>query len=634
MNKNQINIIKLLVSSSDYISSYEISTACAISQRSVRMEMKKVREILSSLNYTLDSESSKGYKIIENSPEALAPLFDYLKKAEQQRESMFPIFPIERESYILKRLVEQDEYIKIDDLADELLLSRSAITQNIRYIKKRILDNNLKLIQKPNFGIKIEGNEINLRKLLCDIFFLNLNNSDMLYDFLDTFISNPNSIEYHIIGILDKYNITISDIGLCDLLLSIIVAINRISIGKIISLKQDISIIKGRIELDAAKEICDYLLDKKGVFFSQDEMTLIAIQIICKRSTYRLAIKNKISSHISKEILDEIKNRTLLTFTDLSFINTFELYVENSIIRLYFDEKIRTPIFENSSIIYPMGYELAKISSEIIEKHIHKKMSSSELATYSLIFDAAINDMQLLRKKVLLVYSYNGASASFLEKEILRHFNNKIVISNSIPYYKLHNEDLNKYDFILTTTSIHKKYKISCITISQTFSSVDVKKIDNYLKYYCKDLKLELVFHPQLFSNHIRVRSFKNLIHCFYLQISKMYPFLKEITFSSLFNSSNCEYNWYNNEICLLKIHKPIHTNPILSVIILEKPLLYKKINTSVFIFLSSTDNSNYIYNTMNHLLSRISKSDNDANLIKNNPTYTEFLNILKKFYN
>lgn len=633
MKKNEMNIIKLLVSASDYMSSYEISTACAISQRSVRIEMKNVKEILSSLDYTLISEPSKGYKILESSPENLTPLFDYLKKEEQQRQSIFPTFPIERGSYILKRLVEQNDYIKIDDLADELLTSRSTITQNIRYIKNRILDNNLKFIQKPNCGIKIEGDEINLRKVLCDLLFLNLNHSDMLYDFLDTFILNPNSTEYHIIEILNKYNITISDIGLCDLLLSIIVAINRIGIKKNVTLNQDISIIKGRIELEAAKEICHDLSKKNGVIFSNDEILLIAIQIICKRSTHKLSIQNKISSHISKEILDEIKKRTLLTFTDKSFINTFELYVENSIIRLYFDEKIRTPIFESSSIIYPMGYELAKISSEIIEKHIHKKMSSSELATYSIIFDTAISNMQSLKKKVLLIYSYSGASASFLEQKILKEFNGEIIIYNSIPYYKLYNEDFDKYDFIITTIPIHQNYDISCITISQTFSSIDIKKIDNYLKYYCKDLNLELIFHPQLFNNHIKVRSFNNLIDQFYLQISKMYPFLKKITFSSLLNTSNCEYNFYNNEICFFKIHKPIHTNPILSVIILEKPLVYKKQNISVFIFLSSTDNSNYIYNTIHHLLTHISKNNDELNKIKSNPSYTEFLNTLNKIY-
>lgn len=280
-----------------------------------------------------------------------------------------------------------------------------------------------------------------------------------------------------------------------------------------------------------------------------------------------------------------------------------------------------------------MGYELAKISSEIIESHIHKKMSSSELATFSIIFDTAINNMQLLRKKVLLIYSYSGTSASLLEQKILGQFGNKIVISNSIPYYKLHNEDLNKYDFIITTTPIHQKYDISCITISQTFSSIDIKKVDNYLKYYCKDLKLELIFHPQLFSNHVKVRSFKNLVHQFYLQVSKMYPFLKEITFSSLFSPSNCEYTFYNNEICFLKTHKPIHTNSILSVIILEKPLIYKKNNISIFIFLSSTDSSNHIFNTIHHLLSHISKNNDELNRVKNNPSYTEFLDLLKKIY-
>ena len=171
------------MSSSQYISSYEIAASTQINRRLVRDEMANIRTILKSLGYELVSKTSKGYRINDLSSESLNRLSHFIDEAERQRESIFPTLPGERESFIIRRLIEKDDYIKIDDLASELLISRSTISASLKHSKATLDKYDLSIKQRPNYGICLIGNELNKRKPLCDYYFTNLQSSHMFYDY-------------------------------------------------------------------------------------------------------------------------------------------------------------------------------------------------------------------------------------------------------------------------------------------------------------------------------------------------------------------------------------------------------------------------------------------------------------------
>ncbi|MCD8027743.1 MAG: HTH domain-containing protein [Erysipelotrichaceae bacterium] len=151
LTKNQIAILKLLISSNDYISSYDISSATGINRRLVREEMIDIKEICKSLGYELVSKTSKGYLLQGQDSKSLLELSHYLEQETQKRESLFPTYPEDRQNYIVTRLLEAEGYLKIDDLADELLISRSTISGDIKKIRHNISKYNLIVKQKPNY---------------------------------------------------------------------------------------------------------------------------------------------------------------------------------------------------------------------------------------------------------------------------------------------------------------------------------------------------------------------------------------------------------------------------------------------------------------------------------------------------
>lgn len=218
LQKNELQIIKLLLSANSYMSSYAIAEYTGINRRLVRDEMNQIKIILQALGYTLLSKASKGYMIEPVFPNTIHELALKIEQFEQAHYSEMPTLPDERETYIIRRLLNTSDYVKIDVLAQELLISRSSVSNDLKGVRKTLKKSNLTIKQKPNYGLKVYGKEIDCRKPLVDIFFSNFKDSAMFYDLLRYSNQDNPVIETIILQIIEDFNIEISDVSLCDFL--------------------------------------------------------------------------------------------------------------------------------------------------------------------------------------------------------------------------------------------------------------------------------------------------------------------------------------------------------------------------------------------------------------------------------
>lgn len=102
---NEIKIIQILLSSNDYISTYEIATLIGISRRSVREEINNVKNILKERNIHLTSKPNKGYIIEGKTPIIINKLQEIINKNESENAyAPVPNMPHDRVNYILKLL--------------------------------------------------------------------------------------------------------------------------------------------------------------------------------------------------------------------------------------------------------------------------------------------------------------------------------------------------------------------------------------------------------------------------------------------------------------------------------------------------------------------------------------------------
>lgn len=627
LTKNEAKILKLLISSSDYITTYDISASTGISRRMVREEMNSVKQILESLNLTLLSKPSKGYFIEGKSSEIISSLNDMINKSQSEQDTLFPTLPQERQNYIQKRLIDTHGYIKIDTLAEELIVSRSTISNDVIAIRKNIKKYNLTITQKPNYGICICGHEIGQRKCLADYYFTNLRLSNIFYDFIDSY---RNTSDYQIIQSIKDYGVEMSDIGLIDFLVCLSISIARVKDGYCLSEPQDFKKLTSRAEYQAALKISEYIDNQFQIKFNEFETQYIAGLLILKRSTKGLS--PTVDPHIiqiAQEIMEEIEKQTLICIKSEHINHVLPLYVKQTLLRQKHNEKIRNPLYEDIKLTYPLAYELALITSKIIEKHSKQKISSSEIASFATLFNNAIHNQTYKKKNILLLNALGYNSEHLCSYLIHDRFSNKLTVKKVIQYYKVNDEDFSQYDLVITTVPIHKKLPIPCIEVTYMMNQEDLNKIDNYISYTSNNESLIYYFHPKLFKNHVQIKTKKGLISEFYQLLKNIYPYIKESFKTEIMSDNGYSLKTFN-DIGLIHLNKPLCGQNIIAVIILEQPIIFDNRSLKTFILYSGIENNNLSYNTLFNILCKLSNNDETLNKLNNQPDYVQFLKIIK----
>ena len=630
LKKIEIEIIKLLITAPSYVTTYDISVATNINRRLVREYIPNIKTFLSACGFLLLSKPSKGY-IIQEKSSSLQYLQFLIEDIERNRNIIHPTLPDERQNYILKRLIDLNDYIKIDTLANELLFSRSTISNDLIYIKRDIIRYHLSLKQRPNYGICINGKEIHKRQPLCDFLFANFTRSNMLYDFLDAFFSN--SEDYHFIEIINKYNINMSDIALSDFLISLSVCIERITKGYCINTNiYDFHNYMNRIEFTAAKELASYIEQRFQIRINNYEIQHIAILLICKRSTAYMEIPkdNKVLTLV-QNIFDEIQKQTLITFNDDNFKRMFSLNVEAALIRQKYLEKIRHPLYLELKTCYPLAYELSLITSSVIEKISKKSLSRSELANFTVIFNNAIFSHTYSKKEILIINDISGSMSNLSMNSITKRlisFGSYIEVKKCIQYYKLPLVDLTQFDFIISTIPIHKTLPIPHINISHMITQEDIDKIDSYLKYSSIRKQFKFYFHPKLFKSHIKVKTKKGISTELYKLVGQVYPNIKDSFKNIIMNPSSYNLQAFKN-IGLIHLNKPFNNNNNIIILIFENSVLFDHQNIQILILFSGLDPNYYIYNTLVNILKNLSLNKKSYQYIIENPNYVDVLKVL-----
>ena len=365
--------------------------------------------------------------------------------------------------------------------------------------------------------------------------------------------------------------------------------------------------------------------------FDEYEIQNITIQLICKRATKGLTfIYNQDIIDLQNEILDKIKKQTLITFDDEHFNKVFPLYLNYTLIRQKYGEKIRTPLYEDIQYDYPLSYYLAQIVSQVIKKHTKIPLSRSEITNFTILFNNTINNKKYSQKRVLLINCMSESIKTFINHFIEKELYDQLVITKSIHYYEIEEENLDQYDLILSTAPIHRQLPIPVISVNYIMSQDDIIRIKSYLSYLFNDEQMLYYFHPSFYKTHVPVKTLKGLATSFYQSIKSVYR-LNDSKKTDMMNKNICSVHTFENQIGLLRLSRPLNSNNIISIIVLEEPMKVENQTFNIAILFSCTDNQNIMYNTLFSTLKNISKNKDDLNRLSSHISYTEFLSIILK---
>ncbi|MDX5662008.1 helix-turn-helix domain-containing protein, partial [Clostridioides difficile] len=110
----------------------------------------------------------QGYKLEIKDEQILNKIID------MNRKNVFSLNSKEdRVEFILNYLIELDGFITLDSLADEMCVGRTTLVNDFQYVEKVLASYNLNLIKKQNTGMKLNGNELDIRLFILNKLYKN-----------------------------------------------------------------------------------------------------------------------------------------------------------------------------------------------------------------------------------------------------------------------------------------------------------------------------------------------------------------------------------------------------------------------------------------------------------------------------
>lgn len=201
--------------------------------------------------YAIEVKDEKKYEEFQNNISVLSTLF-YGRNVES----------VNRRLYILQRFLV-DEYVKIEDLCDELFLSRSSIRKDISWASKFLASYHIDLEAIVGRGYRASGKEQDLRSALVELRCSQYHEFQPLYPY-ESFdeLFRKDGINHYVplrkafLDILRSSRIVISDIETKKITSHICLMHKRIKEGKHPSLSDEaIEELKQIYDYEVAKEV-------------------------------------------------------------------------------------------------------------------------------------------------------------------------------------------------------------------------------------------------------------------------------------------------------------------------------------------------------------------------------------------
>lgn len=604
-----------------YHTSLELADILNISDRTCRKYIKILSEILIKKNVEIESKPRFGYLLKDNNISENELFHNEVKK--------IPNSANDRLIYLINKLISEDRYIKLFDVSEEIYTSSKTLSQDLKKVSELLENYNLFLERKPYYGIRLQGNEIDIRNFHIDVLEKRLNENDIEDDVKLKIVEIAENISINFRG----KNIKISDISLQNLAISFYVTLNRIDKNYLIE-----DIIENEDELFKVKkgEIKACINDLKNIFnlkkdMSERDIDYLTIRFMTTETMTYSSIKNLDVKDIQKLIEDiffyiNVTFKIDLSNDEMLYKNLYTHLIA-LVIRLRFGIKTQNPLIDDIKKNIPFEYNLSQyVCSRIGEKY-SKELSEDEVGYIAVILHMAKEINKRNRKKNILLICPSGRGISkFLTYTFKNSFSEYLNEINACGLSDLKYINLDEIDIVFSLVddklNINKPiYKIKYFLNSDDLENIK-KILDDNKEYVNSIFAKELFFY---FEEEINKKDLISFVSNKFKEYIKFNDDLESL----IIEREKLGMTEISEDVA---IPHPIHVIPSvnkIAVCLLDKSI--KWINNEVKIVLFMLiNNSNGENEKIYKLLTKVVNDKKIIDKILKNPIYENYINILK----
>ena len=634
MHKRLLTLFKLLNESDDKITCKTLSNHLKVSERTIRNDITSINGTLEKNGAIIKIKKGEGYYIdILNL--ALYQQYLALISDDIMDSSEIPDSPIERNQYILKYILYNNTYIKLEDLANSLYVSKFTILNDIKRIKPILSKYNLILVSKPYYGVKVEGKEIDIRRCISNN-MINRNFENYIIGITDREIelfNNVDLIELQrvVLSEINKFNINFLDFNLKNFIIHLAITISRILDGYCLDNVLDVVLTDFQSNT-TVENIFNYIESKYTIIISKADRVYLYNHFITKSSLLD-NVSNRVDTKIIEyveEILEVINNQYTFDLRNDSVL--FDDLV------LHFKSILNSKSYNlnkvNPLINYPLAFEITLNAIEKVFKNSIYSLTEDEIGYVSLHIGAGIErffQSNIKCKNVVLVCGSGYGSSRLLEVQLNKVFHDKINILQCLSFNQFLASELSDVDIIISTIPLnHDSIPIVLVDLKLLKKDIEniSKSITNNSHIYSN--LLDNFFDKNLFIVNPKIKDKDELIKLMCNKLTQseiVFPsFAESVFYRESLSSTNIDD--------FLAIPHPMELSSIrtkICISILDEPIYWSEDSTVKLIMMLAINKDDYIkINSIYDILLKIIHDNDIRDSISNCNDFDNFLSIIK----
>lgn len=459
MRRRSTEIIQYLIKNSDHtITMKELISKYEISQKVLKSDIKEINQFLRTIPVQEIEISDVGKIILKDDFKS----FQIEQYLYQMDPYMYKFSPDERQIYIMVKLLMADKYLTMQNLAEELSVSRITIVNDMEVIKEKFKDKENKLVLDSGKGMLLECSEKEKIELLIELYraiAVNVQNDG----FFQRMILNQVDIKYSFSQIFEYMqefmqvsNLVFVEDVFYDIVLYLFVVFNFAKKdGREVERKQKLSGIDHMILY--AGHMMDVIVTQEMVEDFQEYIS---------NHELRSFVKTVDEIELYKVIIRFI--RAIDEETQLNLVNDGKL-MDSLLMHIrsmkdWGNYEVEFPQSENTSIDYEWLEKIVDKNAYILEKFLTYRLSKNMKKSIVIHICVAIirNRKNLARISVVIVCPGSMATGKYLEAQIKNYFDFHIVgVLAAHEVLRKLEKSKEQVDFIISTVSIHTdQYKV------------------------------------------------------------------------------------------------------------------------------------------------------------------------------
>lgn len=460
----------------------------SIKQKELADLLEISRQTLSKNIYLLNNELDQIASISTEDGVYTLDVFDIneyekILAGKLKRESDFNS-TTKRMAYILKRLIGQKEIITIDQLSEEMMVSRGTVSNNISTLRKFISDYEVEIIGKTNNGLVINGEELDIRLIYVN-YVMEYFPPELVTDSFKNLLSSychKNDIPAHITRLLTSV---------------IEVSILRVRNNQL--LKSINPYYENFIKDTEFFEYIHYLIEENfEMSLSATELDFIVypLSVFNQGSGIKKVYNMNKTRHLFNQIIENVEQVFSISISKDQFFDIIRYHLTHLTNRLVMQLDMNDLFFEEVAEKYPSSYAIAEEASRTIADVVGRDVPKAEINYLTLYFEMELSGNGVPNKRHIAVICHTGMGTALIIKNQLQKVIGHDVHVTAYSQQEVSDETLDKYFAIFTTIPLRtRNTKVPVIQmnsiVNDSFVKEQWRKIEK--NSLISDNKLELV---------------------------------------------------------------------------------------------------------------------------------------------